>query len=33
VNDLNSDGVVNVAEVQVVINAAMNLGCTTQSNE
>ena len=28
VDDLNSDGVVNVADVQIVINAALRLGCT-----
>jgi hypothetical protein len=26
-NDLNNDGVVNIADVQKVIDAAMNLGC------
>ena len=26
-NDLNGDGVVNVADVQKVINAALGLGC------
>jgi hypothetical protein len=30
VNDLNSDGVVNVADVQTVINAALGLGCTAK---
>jgi hypothetical protein len=28
VNDLNSDGVVNVVDIQIVINAILNLGCT-----
>jgi hypothetical protein len=26
-NDLNHDGVVNVLDVQIVINAALGLGC------
>ena len=28
-NDLNGDGVVNIVDVQVVINAALGLGCLT----
>ncbi len=28
VNDLNSDGLVNVADLQIVLNAAMNQGCS-----
>jgi hypothetical protein len=28
-NDLNGDGLVNVADVQIEINAALSLGCTT----
>ena len=27
-NDLNGDGQVNVVDVQIVINAALGLGCT-----
>jgi hypothetical protein len=27
-NDLNNDGVVNVVDVEIVINAVLNLGCT-----
>jgi hypothetical protein len=27
-NDMNGDGVVNVVDVQIVINAALGLGCT-----
>jgi hypothetical protein len=28
VNDLNGDHVVNVVDIQIVINAVLNLGCT-----
>ncbi len=28
VDDINADGVVNIADVQIVINAVLNLGCT-----
>jgi hypothetical protein len=28
VDDLNQDGVVNAADVQIVINAALGLGCS-----
>jgi hypothetical protein len=28
VSDLNSDHVVNVVDIQIVINAVLNLGCT-----
>jgi hypothetical protein len=27
-NDLNGDGVVNVADIEIVINAALGRGCT-----
>ena len=27
-NDLNSDGVVNVADIEIVINSALGRGCT-----
>jgi hypothetical protein len=27
-NDLNGDGVVNAVDVQIVINAALGLGCS-----
>jgi hypothetical protein len=27
-NDLNLDGVVNVVDIQIVLNAALNLGCS-----
>jgi hypothetical protein len=27
-NDSNGDGAVNVVDVQIVINAVLNLGCT-----
>ena len=27
-NDLNHDGIVNVVDVQIVINAALSLGCS-----
>lgn len=30
VNDLNGDGVVNVLDVEIVINAALGLGCAAQ---
>jgi len=30
VNDLNGDGVVNVIDVQIVRNAALNLGCAAK---
>lgn len=29
-NDLNGDGVVNIVDAQVVINAALRLGCATR---
>ena len=29
-NDLNGDGAVNVVDVQIVINAVLGLGCTSQ---
>ena len=29
-NDLNADGIVDVVDIQIVINAVLNLGCTTQ---
>jgi hypothetical protein len=28
VNDLNSDGKVNVVDIQIVINAVLKLGCS-----
>jgi hypothetical protein len=28
-NDLNGDGLINVADVQIEINAALSLGCIT----
>jgi hypothetical protein len=27
-NDLNNDGVVNAVDIQIVINAALGLGCS-----
>ena len=31
-NDLNGDGVVNVVDLQIVINAAIQLGCSATSS-
>ena len=32
VNDLNGGGVVNVSDIQIVINAAMGMGCVASGN-